>query len=309
LRQHRDDIGSVSRFRIPHDRGSPFGSPEGEPVVTRRADAWAAQPAKRSAGQTGTASEVRVRRRSAAAARLVAPPGGREPQAGAEAGSAYRPARSAFRRRSWRPSRRTWRKLHLAVDAASGRIVAQTLTDQDVDDPSQVGSLLDQIDDPIVQVTADGAYDGSPTYQTVAAHNDGIEVVIPPRATAVPSGELDRPTQRDRPLALMRPSRTLGGEQEQNGYLALGMGWSRWPGQPEASSGGKLFTPRFWTVSRRATRQKSRRRCTNAGAASVLCRLFGPVRTRPLISVGVHTYRRVRTATNRSNFIGRPAMC
>jgi hypothetical protein len=53
-------------------------------------------------------------------------------------------------------SRRTWRKLHLAVDAASGRIVAQTLTDQDVD-PSQVGSLLDQIDDPIVQVTADGA--------------------------------------------------------------------------------------------------------------------------------------------------------
>jgi hypothetical protein len=28
-------------------------------------------------------------------------------------------------------SRRTWRKLHLAVDAASGMIVAQTLTDQD----------------------------------------------------------------------------------------------------------------------------------------------------------------------------------
>jgi hypothetical protein len=35
-------------------------------------------------------------------------------------------------------------------------IVAQTLTDQDIDDPSQVGSLLDQIDDPIIQVTADG---------------------------------------------------------------------------------------------------------------------------------------------------------
>ena len=33
-------------------------------------------------------------------------------------------------------SRRTWRKLHLAVDAASGMIVAQTLTDQDTDDPS-----------------------------------------------------------------------------------------------------------------------------------------------------------------------------
>ena len=57
---------------------------------------------------------------------------------------------------------RSWRKLHLAVDAASGMIVAQTLTDQDVDDPSQVGSVLDLIDDPIVQVTADGASDGAP---------------------------------------------------------------------------------------------------------------------------------------------------
>src|ERR1700733_7624126 len=70
-------------------------------------------------------------------------------------------------------SRRTWRKLHLAVDAASGMIVAQTLTDQDVDDPSQVGSLLDQIDDPMVQVTADGAYDGAPTYETIAKRGDG----------------------------------------------------------------------------------------------------------------------------------------
>jgi hypothetical protein len=57
-------------------------------------------------------------------------------------------------------SRRTWRKLHLAVDAASGMIVAQTLTDQDADDPSQVAPLLDQIDGQITRVTADGAYDG-----------------------------------------------------------------------------------------------------------------------------------------------------
>jgi hypothetical protein len=100
-------------------------------------------------------------------------------------------------------SRRKWRKLHLAIDAASGLIVAQTLTDQDVDDPSQVGSLLDQMDNPNVQVTADGAYDGAPTYQTIAQHGDGIEVVIPPRATAIPSGELDTPTQRDRHLAMI----------------------------------------------------------------------------------------------------------
>jgi hypothetical protein len=82
-------------------------------------------------------------------------------------------------------------------------IVAQTLTDQDVDDPSQVGPLLDQIDDPIAQVTADGAYDGAPTYQTIAAHGGDIAVVIPPRATAVLSGEPGSPTQRDRHLAMI----------------------------------------------------------------------------------------------------------
>jgi len=100
-------------------------------------------------------------------------------------------------------SRRTWRKLHLAVEAASGMIVAQTLSDQDADDPSRVGPLLDQIDDPIGRITADGAYDGAPTYHTIAAHGNGIEVVIPPRSTAVPSGEPGPPTQRDRHLAMI----------------------------------------------------------------------------------------------------------
>jgi len=85
-------------------------------------------------------------------------------------------------------SHRKWRKLHLAVDAASFMIVAQTLTDQDADDPSQVGPLLDQIGGPIGRVMADGAYDGAPTYRTIATYGDDIEVVIPPRSTAVTRG-------------------------------------------------------------------------------------------------------------------------
>jgi transposase len=68
---------------------------------------------------------------------------------------------------------------------------------------SQVAPLLDQIDDPIGQVTADGAYDGAPTYQTIAQHGDGIEVVIPPRSTTIPSGEPGPPTRRDRHLAMI----------------------------------------------------------------------------------------------------------
>jgi hypothetical protein len=93
-------------------------------------------------------------------------------------------------------SRRKRRKLQLAVDADSGMIVAQTLTDQGADDPSQVAPLLDQIGGPITRVTADGAYDGIPTYKTIAAHGDGIKVVIPPRSTAVRANSDRCPGQR-----------------------------------------------------------------------------------------------------------------
>ncbi len=39
--------------------------------------------------------------------------------------------------------RRSWRKLHLGVDAGTGRIVASPLTNRDVDDGSQVGPSVD----------------------------------------------------------------------------------------------------------------------------------------------------------------------
>ena len=45
--------------------------------------------------------------------------------------------------------RRTWRKLHLAVDPDSGEILASELTTTDDGDASLVGPLLDQIDRPI----------------------------------------------------------------------------------------------------------------------------------------------------------------
>jgi len=67
--------------------------------------------------------------------------------------------------------------------------MAQTLTDQGALNLSKVEPLLDQIDDPIGRITADGAYCGAPTYQTIAEHGEGIEVVIPPRSMADPGGE------------------------------------------------------------------------------------------------------------------------
>ena len=92
--------------------------------------------------------------------------------------------------RHGRRAPRQYRKLHLAVDADSGQIVAVTLTGQDVDDASQVGPLLEQIPAEIDQITADGAYDGEPTYDVIAACDRDIAVVIPPRAGSTLKDEL-----------------------------------------------------------------------------------------------------------------------
>lgn len=98
-------------------------------------------------------------------------------------------------------SRRNWRKLHLAVDAKSGAIIAHGLTGQNTDDPSQVAPLLSQIDGKIDQFTADGAYDGKPTYRAVLQHSATANIVIPPRSTAVESGDTGPPGQRDKHIA------------------------------------------------------------------------------------------------------------
>ena len=66
-------------------------------------------------------------------------------------------------------TRRSWRKLHLALDADTGELVARVLTGNDLDDAGQTPVLLDQVDAEIASVTADGAYDGEPVYQAIAS--------------------------------------------------------------------------------------------------------------------------------------------
>ena len=53
--------------------------------------------------------------------------------------------------------RRAWRKLHLGVDAGTGRIEAVELTGHETDDGSRVGPLLDRVDDPAASLTGDDA--------------------------------------------------------------------------------------------------------------------------------------------------------
>jgi hypothetical protein len=110
-------------------------------------------------------------------------------------------------------SRRTWRKLHLAVDPGTGEILASELTSSEEGDASQVGPLLEQVTGPIASVTADGAYDGEPVYRAVAERQPDppVAVVVPPRATAVPGPAVDTaPSQRDRHLQLIRDRGRMG---------------------------------------------------------------------------------------------------
>ena len=114
--------------------------------------------------------------------------------------------------------RRSWRKLHIGVDADAGHILAVELTTHDVDDASQVAPLLDQIDRPIASFTADGAYDGDDVYAAVAARHPEAAVVVPPRSNAVPTSTAQtEPSQRDRHLAVIA-ERGRRGWQKVSGY-------------------------------------------------------------------------------------------
>ena len=94
--------------------------------------------------------------------------------------------------------RRSWRKLHLGMDAGTGQIVASLLTTKDVDDGSQVASLLDQVEGPLASFTADGAYDQDGVTASIAERYPEAAIIVPPRSNAVPSDTAETaPTQRD----------------------------------------------------------------------------------------------------------------
>ncbi len=98
-------------------------------------------------------------------------------------------------------TRRSWRKLHIGLDAGSGQIVAASLTAKEVDDGAEVGSLLDQITGMVASFTGDGGYDQDRVYASVVERHPEAAVIVPPRATAVPSEmAATAPTQRNRHL-------------------------------------------------------------------------------------------------------------
>jgi hypothetical protein len=81
-------------------------------------------------------------------------------------------------------SKASWRKLHVAVNQ-DHYIEACELTDRFSHDESQVGALLEQIQEPIDHFSGDGAYDKTPVYDAVANHSPTADIVIPPGVNAV----------------------------------------------------------------------------------------------------------------------------
>ncbi|MEO0537736.1 MAG: IS5 family transposase [Cyanobacteria bacterium P01_A01_bin.123] len=78
--------------------------------------------------------------------------------------------------------RRTWRKLHLGVDEATGEILIAEVSTNDYRDSEILASLLDGVRDEVSQVSGDGAYDTFECHDVIAQR--GAVATIPPRRDA-----------------------------------------------------------------------------------------------------------------------------
>jgi len=112
------------------------------------------------------------------------------------------------------PRKRAWLKLHLAVDADTGQIVASDLTSRRTQDGTRVAALLQQADSRVASISADGAYDAESVYE--AAQMKGIGQAV---RVLIPRG-------RDARLS-PAPSRALG-ERNRNVRSIRALGEREW---------------------------------------------------------------------------------
>lgn len=79
--------------------------------------------------------------------------------------------------------RRTWRKLHISMDAQAHQLTAASLTDKDVLDRNALAGLLEKTVAEVERVCADGAYDFEQCYRAIKKRE--AVALIPPRKDAV----------------------------------------------------------------------------------------------------------------------------
>lgn len=108
-------------------------------------------------------------------------------------------------RKHGKSKRRTWLKLHLAIDEATGEILAAEVTPNSVSDSEVFDDLLNNIEDDIGQLSGDGAYDRVYVYDYIDER--GAIASIPPRRDAkiwIHGNRKGRKHQRDENLRRIR---------------------------------------------------------------------------------------------------------
>ncbi|MEZ5480596.1 MAG: IS5 family transposase [Thiolinea sp.] len=89
--------------------------------------------------------------------------------------------------------RRSWRKLHILLDAGTGEILAHRLTDDDTSDAAMAGPLVEDSGGWIRSVISDDAYDGAPVHAAIRAawpERSPPKIAIPPPRNSIsPPGQ------------------------------------------------------------------------------------------------------------------------
>ena len=90
--------------------------------------------------------------------------------------------------------RRTWKKIHIAIDPLSHEVLATDLTSSKATDDQSFKTMIDQIPEDIERVFGDGAYDKTKCYD--ACLNRGITPIIPPQKKALLQDEMQKQIKR-----------------------------------------------------------------------------------------------------------------
>lgn len=107
--------------------------------------------------------------------------------------------------------RRTWRKIHIAIDPVSQEIMNVVVSTNDFKDNQVVEALLDGIEQPIEAIYGDGAYDAQNVYD--ACDRREAQAVIPPRESSKikqHGNSSEQPYQRDENIREIRKKGKAG---------------------------------------------------------------------------------------------------
>jgi hypothetical protein len=111
-------------------------------------------------------------------------------------------------------AKRTWRKLHIAVDEKH-QILAYDITLNSIGDTTGAFDLLAQVEHDFKVVMGDGAYDSFALNEAILTKQPDAKIVIPPPSVAVISQEGN--TQRDNHIRLLDELGRMAW-QKQNNY-------------------------------------------------------------------------------------------